>query len=63
MTCPVMWVWNKLQCKIKGHPLGLEHEVVPISFTSFFSGGVVDLAIIRCSKCKSILGKVNNDSV
>ncbi len=52
-------LWNKLQCKIKGHPY-IEHEVVPISFTSFFSGGVVDLALLRCSKCKTVLGKVNN---
>jgi len=58
----ITWLWNKLRCKIWGHPLGLNHYIATHDITSFFSGGVRTIALLKCSRCKATLGRVRNDS-
>ena len=54
MTCPVIWVWNKVLCTVGDHPCSV---VVPIEYTSFFSGGVQKVGIAQCCRCKKILSR------
>ena len=55
MMCPVMWVWNKLLCKVGDHPCAV---VIPIEYTSFFSGGVQTIDVAHCCRCNKMLSKM-----
>ena len=52
------WLWNKLICKVQGHPKPQSYKITYIKFTSFFSGGVQTVGVVQCCRCKALLGKV-----
>jgi hypothetical protein len=53
----IRWIWNKLLCKVYGHP-EQSYKITHIQFTSFFSGGVQTVGVVQCCRCKSLLGRV-----
>lgn len=50
-------VWNKLLCKMYGHP-EQSYKITHVQTTSFFSGGIQTIGVVQCRRCKSELGRV-----
>jgi hypothetical protein len=53
----VCWIWNKLMCKVYGHP-EQSYKITHIQSTSFFSGGVHTVGVVYCRRCNALLGRV-----
>ena len=53
-------IWHTIKCHIAGHPYeiyGTHYEMEARDYTGFFASGVYTVQILKCSNCKTILGR------